>query len=154
MQETFTRVLMATAMSFAHLIRARMKRTVYTIGHSTRSLDELAAILREHAVARVVDVRTIPRSAANPQYDAETLPEALAERGLEYTLMLGLGGRRPKSKVIADDVNAGWTSSPAASASCTSSAKRSRSPRRSRLSRTSGRIIASDIPPTTMDDRR
>ncbi|MGH7129149.1 MAG: DUF488 family protein, partial [Planctomycetaceae bacterium] len=80
-------------------------RVIYTIGHSTRPLDELVAILRAHGVKRVVDVRTIPRSRHNPQYNRETLGRALHNRRLNYRHMKALGGlRRPRK----DSVNSGW----------------------------------------------
>lgn len=85
-----------------------MPQRIYTIGHSKRSLDELLAVLASWKITRLVDIRTIPRSATNPQFNADTLPAALAGSGIEYTLSRDLGGRRPKSKTIAPEVNAGW----------------------------------------------
>lgn len=70
----------------------------YTIGHSTRSLDELAALLHASGVRLVCDVRSIPRSRANPQYDSATLPQALEARQLAYLRIAALGGRRGKRK--------------------------------------------------------
>ena len=55
-----------------------------TIGHSTRSVADLAALLREAGADLVADVRTVPRSRANPQFNAETLPDALAASGIGY----------------------------------------------------------------------
>jgi len=81
--------------------------TLYTVGHSTRTIEELVAILASADVRRVVDIRKIPRSRTNPQYDAETLPASLAPHGTAYTLMAALGGRRGKSKQAGDE-NAGW----------------------------------------------
>jgi uncharacterized protein (DUF488 family) len=54
---------------------------IFTVGHSTRTLDELVAILRAHGVERLVDVRTIPRSRHNPQFNRETLSKALHKGG-------------------------------------------------------------------------
>ena len=53
---------------------------VYTIGHSTRSIDEFAALLGIGQVGRVVDIRTVPRSRTNPQYNEDALPASLADR--------------------------------------------------------------------------
>ena len=88
--------------------RRPVARTLYTIGHSTRSLDELIDILRAWAVTRLVDIRTIPRSRTNPQFNGEVLPEALGAAGIAYVPMAALGGRRGKSKSVGARVNAGW----------------------------------------------
>ena len=79
--------------------------TVWTIGHSTRSLEELVALLRAHAVDTVVDVRTVPRSRRHPQFEKTALVESLPQAGLAYTHMPGLGGLR---KPRADSPNTGW----------------------------------------------
>jgi len=77
---------------------------LYTIGHSTRSLDDLVDMLRAFGVSVLVDVRTIPRSRHNPQFNRETLGSALP-RGIRYVHLPELGGlRRPR----ADSPNAGW----------------------------------------------
>ncbi|MFP3713505.1 DUF488 family protein [Puerhibacterium sp. TATVAM-FAB25] len=79
--------------------------TVWTVGHSTRSLDELVALLRAHGVQRVVDVRTVPRSRRNPQFAQDVLGPALREHGLGYERAPALGGlRRPRP----DSVNGAW----------------------------------------------
>lgn len=78
---------------------------VLTIGHSTRPLEEFVALLRGHRVARLVDVRTIPRSRHNPQFNLETLPAALAAAGIAYRHCPGLGGLRPHK---AGSINTGW----------------------------------------------
>ena len=72
--------------------------TVYTIGHSTRSVEELIALLREAGVAALADVRSVPRSRTNPQFNADTLPAVLAEAGIAYRHMKGLGGLRRASR--------------------------------------------------------
>jgi uncharacterized protein (DUF488 family) len=83
----------------------RSARVIFTVGHSTRSFDELVEILRAHGVERVVDVRTIPRSRHNPQFDRETLSKALHNRHLSYRHMKALGGlRNPRP----DSINTGW----------------------------------------------
>jgi len=78
---------------------------VMTIGHSTRTLDEFIGLLQAHAVTRVVDVRTIPRSWHNPQFNKDSLPDALKKVGLSYVHMPGLGGLRHSTP---DSINMGW----------------------------------------------
>jgi uncharacterized protein (DUF488 family) len=79
--------------------------TVLTVGHSTRTLPEFSDILKAHNVTLVVDVRTVPRSRHNPQFNKETLPDALKAEGIRYIHMAELGGlRRPRS----DSVNKAW----------------------------------------------
>ncbi len=79
--------------------------TVLTIGHSTRALEFFIRMLKAHEVTMVVDIRTIPRSRHNPQFNKETLPEKLKAAGIEYMHIPGLGGlRRPRQ----DSPNAGW----------------------------------------------
>ena len=78
---------------------------VLTIGHSTRTLDEFIALLKAHAVTLVVDVRTIPRSRHNPQFNKDSLPDSLKKAGVGYVHMPGLGGLRHAKH---DSLNAGW----------------------------------------------
>ena len=81
---------------------------ILTIGHSTRALDDFLAILRAHSVTRVVDIRTIPRSRHNPQFNQESLSESLNGSSIDYVPVKQLGGlRRPK----ADSPNMGWRNS-------------------------------------------
>jgi uncharacterized protein (DUF488 family) len=68
--------------------------TVYTIGHSTHPLDELVALLRHHGIARVVDIRSLPRSARNPQFDGRALTRDLPAQGIAYVHEPRLGGFR------------------------------------------------------------
>ncbi|HSU85500.1 MAG TPA: DUF488 domain-containing protein [Chthoniobacterales bacterium] len=82
-----------------------MKTTVLTVGHSTRPLDEFVALLKAHDVSLVADVRTIPRSQHNPQFNKDSLPDSLSKAGLGYVHIPGLGGLR---HARADSVNAGW----------------------------------------------
>jgi len=79
--------------------------TVYTVGHSTRSLEEFIAMLLAHGVRRLVDVRTVPRSRHNPQFNRETLPQELQSVGIDYDHRPELGGLR---KPRPDSVNTGW----------------------------------------------
>ena len=84
----------------------RLKPTVVlTIGHSTRTLDEFIGLLQAHAVTRVVDVRTVPRSRHNPQFNQDSLPDSLKKAGLGYVHMPGLGGLRHAKR---DSINVGW----------------------------------------------
>jgi len=78
---------------------------IFTVGHSTRSLEDLVAILRAHGVKRLVDVRRIPRSRHNPQFNRETLSKALHHRRLNYRHMKALSGLRHASP---DSINTGW----------------------------------------------
>jgi len=84
------------------------RQPFYTIGHSTRSLEEFVALLREAEVTLVVDVRTVPRSRKNPQYNRETLPEALAAFGIGYEHIAPLGGLRGKKREVPAAVNGFW----------------------------------------------
>ena len=78
---------------------------IYTIGHSTRPAAELVGLLRGHGVRTLVDVRAIPRSRHNPQFNTDALAATLAAAGIEYVHMPSLGGlRHPKP----DSINLGW----------------------------------------------
>ena len=78
---------------------------IWTVGHSTRSAGELVALLRGHAIERLVDVRTIPRSRRHPHFNREALPESLGAAGIAYAHMAGLGGlRQPRP----DSLNTAW----------------------------------------------
>ncbi len=78
---------------------------VSTIGHSVHPIDEFIRILRAHGIRRLVDVRTIPRSRRNPQFNGESLALSLHAAGIEYRHLPGLGGlRRPRK----DSINTGW----------------------------------------------
>lgn len=78
---------------------------VLTVGHSTRTLDEFIRLLQAHTVSRVVDVRTIPRSRHNPQFNKASLPGSLKEVGVGYVHLPGLGGLRHAKR---DSFNVGW----------------------------------------------
>lgn len=79
--------------------------TVWTVGHSTRPIDGFLALLTAHRIQLLVDVRTVPRSRHNPQFNTETLATALEEVGLAYRHMPELGGLR---KAKPDSINTGW----------------------------------------------
>ncbi len=80
--------------------------TIFTIGHSTHPIEEFIDILKAHGVEFVADVRTIPKSRHNPQYNSETIGESLRQAHIGYEHMPGLGGLRHAKK---DSVNTGWT---------------------------------------------
>jgi uncharacterized protein (DUF488 family) len=82
---------------------------IHTIGHSTRTVDELVALLEVGGVTTVVDIRSVPRSRTNPQFNLDSLPGALAGRGLGHVFLPELGGLRGKSKTVPPEVNAFWT---------------------------------------------
>jgi uncharacterized protein (DUF488 family) len=76
-----------------------------TIGHSTHTLEEFIRLLQAHGATRVVDVRTVPRSRNNPQFNRASLPGSLKKAGLGYVHLPGLGGLRHARR---DSVNLGW----------------------------------------------
>lgn len=78
---------------------------VLTIGHSTRTREEFIAIPQAHEAMGVVDVRTVPRSRHNPQFNKASLPLALKKVGLSYVHLPALGGLRHARR---DSVNVGW----------------------------------------------
>jgi len=84
------------------------KPPIFTIGHSTRSIPEFVEILRAGPVNLVVDVRTVPKSRRNPQYNEDALGEELAPYQLGYRRIAGLGGLRGRSHEVPADVNGFW----------------------------------------------
>ncbi len=78
---------------------------VFTIGHSTRPIAEFIRLLEAHGVQRVIDVRTIPRSNHNPQFNRDQLSPALHRARIHYRHIPGLGGLR---HARADSINTGW----------------------------------------------
>jgi uncharacterized protein (DUF488 family) len=81
----------------------------FTVGHSNRSLEEFVALLAQAEIGLVADVRTIPRSRANPQFDSERLAQALAALHVSYEHMAPLGGLRGRQRSIPPEVNGFWT---------------------------------------------
>jgi uncharacterized protein (DUF488 family) len=79
--------------------------TIFTIGHSTRNIEEFIELLKSNGVSKIMDIRTIPRSRHNPQFNKDSLPGSLAEAGISYEHCSGLGGLR---KPLADSPNDGW----------------------------------------------
>lgn len=78
---------------------------LFTVGHSTHPIDEFVAILRAHGVTMVADIRTVPRSRHNPQFDEDALRGSLASESIAYHPIPALGGLRRTS---ADSINGGW----------------------------------------------
>ncbi|MEP6495624.1 MAG: DUF488 domain-containing protein [bacterium] len=82
--------------------------TVFTIGHSTRTIGEFVELLQQVGVALVVDVRAFPRSRTTPQFNGETLPLALAAHTIGYRHLAALGGRRHHRKGAPESRNVYW----------------------------------------------
>jgi len=82
--------------------------TIYTIGHSTRSIEQFLGLLQAHNIEELVDVRTVPQSRHNPQFGQEELAAALQQAGIGYMHLGKLGGLRHSSK---DSINLGWRNS-------------------------------------------
>src|SRR4051812_31860650 len=80
----------------------------FTIGHSTRSVPEFVGLLRSVEVRLVVDVRTVPRSRTNPQFNRDALPDSLAEYQIGYEHIAELGGLRGKRLGGETSPNAFW----------------------------------------------
>jgi len=78
---------------------------IYTIGHSTRPQEEFIAMLKQFGVMLLADVRTIPRSRFNPQFNSDELSKALSREGIRYLHLKELGGLRKPRK---DSPNIGW----------------------------------------------
>jgi uncharacterized protein (DUF488 family) len=88
--------------------QAPAAKAFFTIGHSTRPLAEFMALLREAQVQLVVDVRLLPGSRTNPQYNQDALARELAAYQIGYQHIAALGGRRRKSTDVPPSVNAFW----------------------------------------------
>lgn len=78
---------------------------IFTIGHSTRTVEDFIYLLKENNVTRIIDIRTIPRSRHNPQFNSDTLPDTLSKAGISYQHIAGLGGLR---HVQPNSLNLGW----------------------------------------------
>ncbi|WP_375786984.1 DUF488 family protein [Bradyrhizobium sp. Pha-3] len=85
-----------------------MSTPFYTVGHGTRPLRDFVEILRGAAITLVVDVRIMPRSRTNPQYNYDTLPQSLKPFGIGYEHIAPLGGLRGRLREIPLDLNAFW----------------------------------------------
>lgn len=80
----------------------------FTIGHGTRGVEELASLLKANGVSRLVDVRTVPRSRTNPQFNKDAMPASLEHFGIGYRHIAALGGLRGRAADVAPEVNAFW----------------------------------------------
>jgi uncharacterized protein (DUF488 family) len=85
--------------------QGKKKNPVFTIGHSNRTIEEFIELLRENGVERVMDIRTIPKSRHNPQFNEDSLAAALRAKRLGYVHLKKLGGLR---HARADSMNLGW----------------------------------------------
>jgi uncharacterized protein (DUF488 family) len=90
------------------LTEFRMAYPFFTIGHGTRPLAEFVDLLASAEVTLVVDVRTVPRSRTNPQYNGDTLPASLEPFGIGYVHVAALGGLRKRMPGVGPEVNAFW----------------------------------------------
>ena len=85
--------------------RTQTDETIWTIGHSTHPIEEFIALLQAHGIRQLIDVRTVPRSRHNPQFNKENLPKSLHASGIGYRHFPALGGLR---HARADSINTGW----------------------------------------------
>ena len=85
-----------------------VRHPFYTIGHSTRTIPEFAELLRLGPVEVVVDIRTVPRSRTNPQFNQDVLGDALAPYQIGYTRIEELGGLRGRSREVPPEANGWW----------------------------------------------
>jgi uncharacterized protein (DUF488 family) len=86
-----------------------VKLPFFTIGHSNRSLEELVELLSGTKIDLLADIRTVPRSRTNPQFNKDTLADALAAFDISYEHMAALGGLRGKVRTSSREVNDFWT---------------------------------------------
>jgi uncharacterized protein (DUF488 family) len=86
-----------------------MPLPIFTIGHSTRTVEAFVGLLRRGQVETVVDIRSVPRSRTNPQFNPDALAAALADYQLSHTRIAELGGLRKRSPDVPPEVNAFWT---------------------------------------------
>ncbi|KYJ97951.1 DUF488 domain-containing protein [Microbacterium sp. CH1] len=85
-----------------------MSEPFFTIGHSTRTIDEFLGLVQESRVESVVDVRRLPGSKRHPQFDQDALASSLRAAGITYRRAEGLTGRRPVSRDVPFETNAWW----------------------------------------------
>jgi len=85
-----------------------MAHPFFTIGHATRSIEEFVELLQGSSVTFVADVRTVPRSRTNPQFNRETLPLTLAADAIGYEHIASLGGLRSRRREVPTQTNAFW----------------------------------------------
>lgn len=85
-----------------------MSYPFYTVGHSTRSIKEFVDLLRPHGIRLVVDVRSIPRSRTNPQYNEDEIAKSLSEFQIGYEYLPTLGGLRGRRRDVPASLNGLW----------------------------------------------
>ena len=85
-----------------------VKNPFFTIGHATRSIEEFVELLRTAGVRVLIDVRTVPRSRSNPQFNRETLPATLSQFQIDYEHIAALGGLRGRQREVAHAINGFW----------------------------------------------
>jgi uncharacterized protein (DUF488 family) len=83
----------------------KQKITIFTLGHSTRSIDEFIELLQHYGITHIVDIRTIPRSRHNPQFNEDALSKALKHIKIKYTHLKELGGLR---HAHSNSINTAW----------------------------------------------
>ncbi len=83
----------------------KKKIVVFTIGHSTRTIEDFISLLREYGIQQLIDIRTIPKSRHNPQFNQADLRKSLKNKRIGYRHMKGLGGLRHAKK---DSINMAW----------------------------------------------
>jgi uncharacterized protein (DUF488 family) len=88
--------------------RSKKTPVIFTVGHSTHPIAEFLTLLQQVGVDLLVDVRSIPRSRTNPQFNADALFEALGDAGICYRQLPALGGRRHRKKGAPPSVNTFW----------------------------------------------
>jgi uncharacterized protein (DUF488 family) len=88
--------------------RSKKTAAIFTIGHSTHLIAEFLTLLQQVGVDLLVDVRSIPRSRTNPQFNADALSEGLGDAGIHYRALPALGGRRHRKKGSPPSVNTFW----------------------------------------------
>ncbi|QDW30965.1 DUF488 domain-containing protein [Arthrobacter sp. KBS0702] len=79
--------------------------TIFTVGHSTHPIEEFIDILKAHGIKKLIDVRTVPKSRHNPQFNSDTLAASVRANGITYRRMASLGGLRHTSR---DSANGAW----------------------------------------------
>lgn len=92
---------------YSHKVK-KMKKIIYTIGHSTHAIEEFISLLKQYKITELVDIRTIPKSRHNPQYNEKELAHALRNHHIGYRHEKNLGGLRHAK---SDSVNLGWHNS-------------------------------------------
>ena len=83
----------------------KQKLTVFTIGHSTHTIEEFIALLQQYGITRVVDIRTIPKSRHNPQFNKDVLKQSLKNAHIKYIHIKNLGGLRSTNR---NSINTAW----------------------------------------------